>query len=81
MLGLGNIIEFDGGNVILEGEWLEGTWKEAWGKVKKIIKKEHSRTGKILTGRKNCKANYTESNTMNQYVVETGSNLGRQERL
>ena len=40
MLGLGNRIEFDGGNVILEGERLEGTRKEAWGKVRKIIKKE-----------------------------------------
>ena len=28
MLGLGKRIEFDGGNVILEGERLEDTWKE-----------------------------------------------------
>ena len=40
MLGLGKRIEFDRGNVILEGEGLEGTWKETWGKVKKIIQKE-----------------------------------------
>ena len=40
MLGLGKRIEFEEGNVILEGERLEGTWKETWGKVKKIIKKE-----------------------------------------
>ena len=40
MLGLGKTIESDGGNVMLEGERLEGTWKETWGKVKKIIKKE-----------------------------------------
>ena len=39
MLGLGKRIEFDGGNVILEGERLEGTSKETWGKVKKIMKK------------------------------------------
>ena len=35
MLGLGRRIEFDGRNIILEGERLEGTWKETWGKVKK----------------------------------------------
>ena len=40
MLGLGKRIEFDGGNVILEGARLEGTSKETWGKVKKIIRKE-----------------------------------------
>ena len=40
MLGLGKRTEFDGGNVIQEGERLEDTWKETWGKVKKIIKKE-----------------------------------------
>ena len=40
MLRLGKRIEFDGGSVIIEGERLEGTWKETWGKVKKIIKKE-----------------------------------------
>ena len=28
MLGLGKIIEFDGENVILEGETLKSTWKE-----------------------------------------------------
>ena len=28
MLGLGKRIEFDGRNVILEGESLENTWKE-----------------------------------------------------
>ena len=40
MRGLGKRIEFDGGNVILEREGLEGTWKETWGKVEKIVKKE-----------------------------------------
>ena len=39
-LGLGKRTEFDGGNVIPEGERLEGTWKETWGKVKKVTKKE-----------------------------------------
>ena len=40
MLGSGKRIEFDGENIILEGERLEGTWKKTWGRVKKIIEKE-----------------------------------------
>ena len=63
MLGLGKRIEFDGGNVTLEGERLEDTWKETWGKSEE--KHQRDRVEQILTGRKNCKANYTESNTMN----------------
>ena len=40
VLGLGKRIEFDGGIVILEGERLEGTSKETWGKVRKSSRRQ-----------------------------------------
>ena len=55
MLGLGKRIGFDGGNAILEGERLEGTWKETWGKVKKIIKKETVEQVRFLKGERTAK--------------------------
>ena len=62
MKAVGKTLDFEGESVILEGEKINGDWKQIWTKVKTSLKGLRKEDEKFTT-RKKCRAQFIRSKT------------------
>ena len=63
MKAVGKTLDFEGESVILEGEKINGDWKQIWTKIKTSLIKGLSKEDEKFTTRKKCKAQFIRSKT------------------
>ena len=60
---VGKTLDFEGESVILEGEKINGDWKQIWTKVKTCLRKGLRKEDEKFTTRKKCRAHLIRSKT------------------